>query len=56
MWRHFFFAAAAVFLLALFRPSYCGYLAGTDEFLLLRLLISGFPCAVWVVPQAGAKT
>ena len=37
---HFFLVAAAVVLLALFRPSYFGSLAGTDRFLLFRLLMS----------------
>jgi len=36
-WDHFFLASAAVFLFALFRPSYFGTLAGTDRFLLFRL-------------------
>ena len=37
---YFFLAVAAVVLLALFRPSYFGCLAGTDKFLLFRLLIN----------------
>ena len=37
---HFFLAAAAVALLAFFRPSYFASLAGTDRFLPFRLLIS----------------
>lgn len=37
---HFFRVAPAVVLLALLRPSYFGSLAGTDRFLLFRLLIN----------------
>jgi hypothetical protein len=37
---HFFRVAPAVVLLALLRPSYFGSRAGTDRFLLFRLLIN----------------
>jgi hypothetical protein len=64
LFAYFFFLAAAVCLLALFRPSYFAPRAGTERFLLLRLLMTNLCCfakravkpTLWIVhrPLGGA--